>query len=113
MDPVVAKYKEVLGIKEDRIINAIIDNLDQNKATSTYFTNLVKMLEPLDVENGTDIRIGTAGRRGPANEIHPEPIAKGGSFSELYENKTHTKIYKKITIEGVSQHVEYFIRQTF
>ena len=112
MDAYVAEYAKVLRIARKDTMASIIENLNQNKPSSTYFIDLVPSLETVAIENGTDVRIGRSGRKG-RNEIIPEPIAKG-AFGELFKNRSGTMIYKKIFISGeIPQFKEYMVRQTF
>lgn len=111
MDSMFAAYQKVLGLKTSSEVTAIVENLNQNKATSTFFTDSVLALETLDIEGGKFVRIGRAGRLGK-NQLLPEPIAKG-AIGEIYMSEDRTVIYKKIVIAGVQQQKEWMIRQTY
>lgn len=111
MDAIFAAYKKVLGIADDSAVQAIIENLNQNKATSTFFTDIALSLNTFAIERERDVRIGRAGRLGH-NVILPEPISKG-AIGEIYMNQDRTVIYKKIVIGGIQQNKEWMIRQTF
>jgi serine/threonine protein kinase len=111
MDAIFAAYKQVLGIADDSVVQSIIENLNQNKATSTFFTDIALTLNTFAIERDRDVRIGRAGRLGH-NVILPEPISKG-AVGEIYMNQDRTVIYKKIVIGGVQQNKEWMIRQTF
>ena len=111
MEAIFSTYQNVLGLKDSSAVAAIIENLNQNKATSTFFTDAVLMLNTFAIEGGRDVRIGRAGRLG-RNTLLPEPIAKG-AVGEIFMNQDRTVIYKKIVISGVQQQKEWMIRQTF
>jgi succinate dehydrogenase flavin-adding protein (antitoxin of CptAB toxin-antitoxin module) len=112
MEAITAEYAKVLRIARKDTMASILENLNQNKASGTYFTDLVPSLEIMAIENGADIRIGRSGRKG-RNEIIPEPIAEG-AFGELFKNRSGTVIYKKIFISGeIPQKKEFMVRQTF
>jgi len=111
MDAIFAAYKHVLGIADDSVVQSIIENLNQNKATSTFFTDIALSLTTFAIEGERDVRIGRAGRLG-RNVILPEPISKG-AVGEIYMNQDRTVIYKKIVIGGIQQQKEWMIRQTF
>jgi len=109
MDAIFRTYKEVLGFRDDATVAGILANLNQNKATSNYFTDLVPTLQTVAIENGTDVRIGRASSK---NTILPDPVAKG-AFGEIFRNTAGTMIYKKILISGVPQYTEWMVRSTF
>lgn len=111
MDAVFTAYQKVLGLKTSSEVAAIIENLNQNKATSTFFTDTALTLETLAIEGGQFVRIGRAGRLG-TNKLLPEPIAKG-AVGEIYMSEDRTVIYKKIVVSGVQQQKEWVIRQTY
>jgi serine/threonine protein kinase len=113
MNAVFTAYQKVLGLKTSSEVAAIIDNLNQNKATSTFFTDSALTLETLAIgsEGGKYVRIGRAGRLG-TNKLLPEPIAKG-AVGEIYMSEDRTVIYKKIVVSGVQQQKEWVIRQTY
>lgn len=112
MNAVFTAYQKVLGLKTSSEVASIIENLNQNKATSTFFTDTALTLETLAIEEGGKfVRIGRAGRLG-TNKLLPEPIAKG-AVGEIYMSEDRTVIYKKIVIGGVQQQKEWMIRQTY
>jgi serine/threonine protein kinase len=111
MDAAFAAYQKVLGLKTSSEVAALVENLNQNKATSTFFTDTALTLETFAIEGGKYVRIGRAGRLG-TNKLLPEPIAKG-AVGEIYMSEDRTMIYKKIIISGVQQQREWMIRQTY
>ena len=111
MDAAFAAYQKVLGLKTSSEVAAVVENLNQNKATSTFFTDTALTLETFAIEGGKYVRIGRAGRLG-TNKLLPEPIAKG-AVGEIYMSEDRTMIYKKIIISGVQQQREWMIRQTY
>jgi len=111
MDKIFKAYQTVIGIKDDSVVATILENLNQNKTTSTYFTDIVYTLEILAIDERGRVQIGHAGRGGK-NILKRTPIAKG-AFGEIFKNKAGTMIYKKILISGVAQKREFLARQTF
>ena len=100
IDTIVQRYGRVLGILDIARIRAIIQNLDQEKTTSTFFTDTVRYLHVLkfDRETGQVQPIGIRANA-PIDSIHE--IANG-TYGTIYKTDTNEYIYKEFVFDGQS-----------
>lgn len=109
--PIIDAFSTVIG--SDLPVNQVIKNLDQNNVTATYFTDLLKSLRVLSLDEKGRISIFESRRSSEVNTVNSKPIGQG-TFGTIYRNKIGEAVYKKISFTNTSQvELERNIREVF
>ena len=94
-DEIVTAYDEVIGPNIPGGADAIIPRLDQTNETATFFTDLVKNLQVLSIEESGQITIFESQRKKKTNMVVLKAVGEG-TYGTVFRNKIGDAVYKKI-----------------
>ena len=90
-------FQAVLGASMP--VRTIIQNLNQDMPTATYFSDLIKTLRPLSMADSGEVTVHESIKKKEQNDIDVKPIGKG-TYGTIYRNKIGNAVYKKISFES-------------
>jgi len=98
-DEIIAAYDEVIGPNIPGGANSVIPRLDQTKETATYFTDLVKNLQVLSIEESGQITIFESQRKKKKNMVVLKAVGEG-TYGTVFRNQIGDAVYKKILFDA-------------
>jgi len=98
-DEIIAAYDEVIGPNIPGGANSVISRLDQTKETATYFTDLVKNLQVLSIEESGQITIFESQRKKKKNMVVLKAVGEG-TYGTVFRNQIGDAVYKKILFDA-------------
>ena len=108
----IAEFQSVIG--PDIAAATVITNLNQDRPTATYFSDLVKNLPSITIGEAGQVSVQISKRKSQTNAILKSAIGEG-SYGQIYVNLAGVNVYKKIYLEGEGDPVvlEEKIREVF
>jgi serine/threonine protein kinase len=92
-----AVYQTVVG--RDISVEVLITNLNQDVPSATYFSDIVKSLPALSMDDAGKITVFESIRRRVQNNVNVKPIGKG-TYGTIYRNQIGDAVYKKIEFDA-------------
>ena len=98
-DEILDAYDEVIGPNIPGHADVVIARLDQTKETATYFTDLVKNLQVLSIEESGQITIFESQRKKKTNMVVLKAVGEG-TYGTVFRNQIGDAVYKKILFDA-------------